>query len=77
MVGHRKWLKAGLAQLVEHLICNQGVTGSSPVAGTSNPPIGSPILGLCLFGIVPGWLVRQSAELHCLDRLPGIIFTSE
>ena len=27
--------KAGLAQLVEHLICNQGVTGSSPVTGTS------------------------------------------
>ena len=27
--------KAGVAQLVEHLICNQGVTGSSPVAGTS------------------------------------------
>jgi hypothetical protein len=27
---------AGLAQLVEHLICNQGVTGSNPVAGTSN-----------------------------------------
>ncbi len=27
--------KAGLAQLVEHLICNQGVTGSSPVAGTN------------------------------------------
>ena len=25
---------AGLAQMVEHLICNQGVTGSSPVAGT-------------------------------------------
>ena len=25
---------AGLAQLVEHLICNQGVTGSSPVPGT-------------------------------------------
>ncbi len=25
---------AGLAQLVEHLICNQGVTGSNPVAGT-------------------------------------------
>ena len=25
---------AGLAQLVEHLICNQGATGSSPVAGT-------------------------------------------
>ena len=27
---------AGLAQLVEHLICNQGVTGSNPVGGTSN-----------------------------------------
>ena len=28
---------AGLAQLVVHLICNQGVGGSSPSAGT-NPP---------------------------------------
>ena len=27
---------AGLAQLVEHLICNQGVAGSNPAAGTSN-----------------------------------------
>lgn len=26
--------RAGLAQLVEHLICNQGATGSNPVAGT-------------------------------------------
>ena len=26
---------AGLAQLVEHVICNHGVTGSNPVAGTS------------------------------------------
>jgi hypothetical protein len=25
---------AGLAQLVEHLICNQGVVGSSPITGT-------------------------------------------
>ena len=29
------YLVAGLAQLVEHLICNQGVTGSNPVAGTT------------------------------------------
>ena len=29
---------AGLAQMVEHLICNQGVTGSSPVAGTKGIP---------------------------------------
>ena len=27
---------AGLAQLVEHLICNQGVTGSNPVTGTND-----------------------------------------
>jgi hypothetical protein len=27
--------KAGLAQLVEHLICNQGVGGSNPSAGTN------------------------------------------
>ena len=27
-------LVAGLAQLVEHLICNQRVVGSSPTAGT-------------------------------------------
>jgi hypothetical protein len=26
---------AGLAQLVEHVICNHGVTGSNPVAGTN------------------------------------------
>ena len=26
--------RAGLAQLVEHLICNQGVAGSNPAAGT-------------------------------------------
>ena len=26
---------AGIAQLVEHLICNQGVAGSNPAVGTS------------------------------------------
>lgn len=26
---------AGLAQLVEHLICNQGVVGSIPTSGTA------------------------------------------
>ena len=29
-------LLAGLAQLVEHLICNQRVEGSSPLAGILN-----------------------------------------
>ena len=34
--GHRRFnvVNAGLAQLVEHLICNQGVVGSSPITGT-------------------------------------------
>lgn len=27
---------AGIAQLVEHLIRNEGVAGSSPVSGTTN-----------------------------------------
>ena|GEM_PF-4446658 len=27
---------AGLAQLVEHLICNQGARGSNPLAGTTH-----------------------------------------
>ena len=29
-----RYRRAGLAQLVEHLICNQGVRGSNPLAGT-------------------------------------------
>jgi hypothetical protein len=31
----RAWPEAGIAQLVEHLICNQGVAGSNPAAGTN------------------------------------------
>jgi hypothetical protein len=30
---------AGLAQLVVHLICNQGVGGSNPSAGTNTPSV--------------------------------------
>ena len=34
--GTRPWRQdGGLAQLVEHLLCKQGVTGSSPVTSTS------------------------------------------
>jgi hypothetical protein len=33
MGGGRKF--AGVAQLVEHLTCNQGVVGSIPIAGTT------------------------------------------
>src|SRR3546814_18482432 len=34
--------RAGLAQLVEHLICNQGVAGSNPAAGTTLPQVQEP-----------------------------------
>ena len=44
---------AGLAQLVEHVICNHGVGGSNPSAGTNDikgsrliSGIGGPELGL-------------------------------
>ena len=30
-----KLLNAGVAQLVEHLICNQGVVGSNPSIGSA------------------------------------------
>jgi hypothetical protein len=30
---------AGIAQLVEHVICNLGVAGSNPAAGTISPEI--------------------------------------
>ena len=30
-------IRAGVAQLVEHLICNQRVAGSIPVAGSNKP----------------------------------------
>lgn len=33
---------AGLAQMEEHLICNQGVTGSNPVTGTNFPNVSEP-----------------------------------
>lgn len=40
---------AGLAQPVEQLICNQKVTGSIPVSGTTpKPPKGAPFRGLFL-----------------------------
>ena len=34
-----RFLRAALAQLVEHRIRNAGVTGSSPVSGTTFPMI--------------------------------------
>ena len=33
---HHSGENGGLAQLVEHLLCKQGVTGSSPVTSTKH-----------------------------------------
>ena len=40
---------AGIAQLVEHLICNQGVAGSNPAAGTIKPLL---LRGFLLSGVI-------------------------
>src|SRR6195952_4382513 len=37
-VARRRVRSAAIAQLVEHVIRNDGVTGSSPVCGTASPP---------------------------------------
>ena len=36
-------LPGGVAQLVEHLVCNQAVVGSNPVASTKGDGINRPI----------------------------------
>ena len=43
---------AGIAQQVEHLICNQGVTGSNPVAGTTFPQNLTAISGAARAGVL-------------------------
>jgi hypothetical protein len=52
-------VRAGVAQLVEHLICNQRVGGSSPFASSSP----NPGRGICRTRHMPNvWAVR-----HCKD----------
>jgi heat shock protein HslJ len=65
--------RAGLAQLVEHLICNQGVTGSSPVAGTSFGGMMFRILALTLgLVLMTGSGIAGSASLQGTSwRLTG------
>ncbi len=41
---------AALAQLVEHIIRNDGVVGSNPIGGTTKPF--SVTKGICLFGLL-------------------------
>src|SRR5690348_14725887 len=61
---------AGVAQLVEHLICNQVVGGSIPSAGTISKKVGvSP--ADCTFLFRGPVQVSQLATLSCSARGPG------
>lgn len=60
-------LGAGLAQLVEHVICNHGVTGSSPVAGTNR------INTLACFPIVEFTFGHQRGN----SAITGVMFAAE
>ena len=52
---------AGLAQLVEHMICNHGVAGSSPAAGTKE------FKGLREFCVTPLllWVTESTVSVQC------------
>ena len=51
-------LSAGVAQLVEHLTCNQGVASSNPAAGT-NIQKRLEILGV-FFRLIPSNTINQA-----------------
>ena len=51
---------AGLAQLVEHLICNQRVVGSSPTTGTIDFSKNRQIGGFFIKGILTCFIVPLS-----------------
>ena len=69
---------AGLAQLVEHLICNQGVAGSIPAAGTiflrtinwamPGPAVAGPgpdvLFGLVVGELQAGGSARLDEQIH-------------
>jgi hypothetical protein len=57
---------ADLAQLVEHLICNQGVTGSSPVIGTSlfNGLVPIALSTILAWGTLRGTQISPQAPRH-------------
>ena len=66
LTGLNSKTRAGLAQMVEQLICNQLVGGSIPLPGTTNPSIEIPHarasqsgdFGLPLFDHVERWFRR-------------------
>ena len=62
---------SSIAQSVEHLTVNQGVTGSSPVGGANKkePPVGGSFLFACVAGLEP--LTARSAVIWSCAALAG------
>jgi hypothetical protein len=82
---------AGLAQLVEHVICNHGVTGSNPVAGTNEIKwlvqfFGKPIFPEIGSGTIMGrssgpsrrglWSIKEKAVVDRDSRIRQVRRTS-
>ena len=76
---------AALAQLVEHLICNQAVPGSSPGGGSNknkgfrdfsyarNPLFVAECVSVCPFDILLGWPSEASSKfLQVCQQEQGI-----
>ena len=62
---------AGVAQLVEHLIRNEGVAGSSPVTGTRNKSI--PKWGFFIFyKISQHYLLLSCKDNTCIFKKYGV-----
>ena len=60
-------IPAGLAQLVEHLICNQGVGGSNPSAGTRTYGIS----GIAFGAFLARTLRPMPPPAHTVERQPN------
>ena len=55
---------AGVAQLVEHLIRNEGVVGSSPITGTTKSCL--PKRYYCVF-LLPLYITQKERGAKCLN----------
>jgi hypothetical protein len=58
-------LPGGVAQLGEHLLCKQGVVGSSPITSTRD---GVEVVGHLE---TTGWLITEKQEVRCCGYCSG------
>jgi hypothetical protein len=67
-----KFLKALVAQLVEHLTCNEDVIGSNPIGGSifwADGKVGELHQTVNLTAFVLSWFESISAHFLCSNRL--------